>query len=544
RALALHPGYLPALQARGRLLLALGRWGELVAMHERSLTVAESNEERADLHGRIALLLWRRLGEHERAVAHFLRVLACRPGDLGALKALETIALEQGHRQELADVLLLQAEAAGSPAARALLLARRGAVLERLAAGEEEALAAYAQAIVAQPTFLPAYRSLVRLHGAAGRWAEVARVIGAMLEVEEDPAQRVLLLMRLATIQREQLHDQGAAKEAYQRVLALDPGHPSVLRAMEAALRREGDPRRLVPVLEARARSLDDPLLAGAYLLEIDRLGPLATRAGKSPEALLVSAMKQEPWGLSGLERLEGLASRRREAESLADFYSRALESIEEETTRRDLELRQAELLEEAGRLEEALALYRELYERDPADLPVLKGLQRALQALGDGLGLLRAVEQEGRVAAAVEQVVPELLAAGDEWLRRGERARAGELFELALRRHPDGFEALLRLEELLEQQSEQERLGKLLEALLPGVGSPRARLEIHLRLALRAEREHDLISARGHLAAALTAMPDDLRAHHAHARILQELGADEDATREWQVVADHAQTS
>lgn len=544
RALTLNPGYVPALQALGRLLSAAGRWAELVAMHEQSLQAAGSDEERADLHGRIALLQWRRLDDPERASASLRQALACRPGDPGALKTLEAIALERGRREELAEVLRLQADAAGEPAARALLLARQGAVLEGLPGGEQAALAAYAASLQADPGFLPAYRSLVRLHGAAGRWPEVAEVIAAMLEVEQDPAQRVLLLMRLATVQREQLGDLDAAREAYQRVLALDPGHPSVLRAMEAALRREGDPARLVPVLEARAHSLDDPLLVGAYLLEIDRLGPLGNRAGKSPEALLVAAMKQEPWSLSGLERLEGLAVPRREPESLVDFYGRALECIEDEQTRRDLELRQAELLEQAGRLEEAQRLYRELLARVPDDLPALEGLQRVLGALGDRVGLLSAIEQKGRVVHDGERVVPDLLAAGDEWRALGEPERAERLYELALRRHPDGLEALLRLEALLQERGEEDRLAELLASLLPRAAAEQVRLEIHLRLAARAEREGDLIAARGHLAAALTAVPGDLRAHHALARVLQELGADEEAAREWEVVAGHPQAT
>jgi len=544
RALQLNPGYVPALQACGRLLADAGRWEELREMHRRSLEVAITDDERADLHTRLAQLSSGPLARPEEARQHLREVLRWRPGDLTALKLLEAAASESGNREELAENLQLQAAAAQEPATAALLLCRRGAVLEGLPDGEDAALEAYQQASAQDPTFLPAYRSLVRLHGAAGRWPEVAAVLGQMLAVEQDPAQRVLLLMRLATVQRDQLQRPDQAQEAYAKVLQLDPGHPSALRALEELYRRTGDPLLLVPVLETRARVTDNPLVAGACYLEIDRIGPLATVQIRSPEAVPARAMKQQPWSRAGLERLELVIKGKVEASSLADLYGRAVQHFDDEPTREDLAARRAELLERAGRLEEARDAYRQALQERPAELPLLKGLQRVLGRLGDQQGLLHAIAQEGQITLAPERMVPELLAAGEAWLALGESEQARRVVELALRRCPDSLPALLRYESLLEDAGALEKLYPLLEELLPRVNLPASRHEIYLRLADRQARQGDPAAARGHLVAALTALPDSLRAHHAHAQVLDELGAAAEAADEWETVLAHPEAT
>lgn len=547
RAARVNPAYVPALQALGRLLSAAGDWDELLAMHRRCLDVVEVPGARAGLHKRIGLLLWRRLGQPEAAASEFRAALVEQPNDLTALKSLEELARASGNDEDLADILALQSAAATDASTRAHLLARRGGVLERSPEGRDEAAEAYQQAIQEDPGYLPAYRSLLRLRALAGRWDSVAELLGALLLVEEDPAQRILLLLRLATLQERELGQAAAAVQTRRRALAQDPGHAGVLRALEEGLRMSGEPAALAEVLAARARTLDDPAAAGAYLAESARRTQEAydaqaqgEREAPAFEALFHELMRKRGWDREGLQRLEGILFERQDPERLEQFYERALPRVADAETRRDVVLRRAELLEDLGRHEEARALYEGAVADSEHDLPALKGLQRVLLLTDDRLALLRALEQEGHMALAGERVVPSLLAAGQSWQSLDEPAQALRVYELALRLHPDGLETLHRLEGLLREQGQLARLAPILVSVLDELTTDPARLEARLRLAADAEGRDDLHVARTHLAAALDADATSLRARHAQARVLERLGELEAAASDWLLVAEH----
>ncbi len=554
-ALKVHPGYVPALEGLGRILSVQGRWRDLVEMHERNLDVTDDPVARAGVHYRVADILWHRLGDMDGAVAHLTAALEDAPDDLNVLEALEGLARERGDWAEVARLVGLRAGVARHPSTRALLWCRQGATLESLPGAQVKAREAYARAIEEDPGFAPAYRSLIRMAQEAGRWDEVVELVDRLYAVEPDGAQGIQLLMHKASVQWEQLGRPDLAMETYRKVLELDAGHPGALRSLEELLRRQGGREALAGVLESRARTIMDPLIAGAYFMErleaiqgtpsgdVDGVeGPGDTTGPREEERLdlAMDLLKAKPWHHHGLELLEGLLLARGDHGAMADLYARAVKRFDDPDTVRDIQLRRAAHLAAAGRVGEAEDLLAELVALDPEDLPALKEYQALLLARGDLPGLLEAIEQEGGIAKARPRVAKLLVEAARAWLDLGERERARSAFEQALRTYPDEIEALEGLEALLRELGEAHVLPELLEELLPLVETPEGELELHLRLARRDMDQGDLDASLAHLSAALSAVPGDLRATEAEANVLYLKEAYDGSVDAWQRVLKH----
>ncbi|HEY7954123.1 MAG TPA: tetratricopeptide repeat protein, partial [Polyangia bacterium] len=409
-ALALDPTDPHARAGLAEAACALKRWDEareaLEPLHLRGLP---PRVERALRLGEIA----ERQNDGAAAIGFYQAALeAGASGADGsrAFGALIGLYRARGDYEAEARMLLRAADderTGESEQVRAGRLVAAADVLRKRAGRATEAIELYERALALDPFQLAALDALEAIADADGDLARLAQVLGRKVAATaKRPAQQKAILGRLASLQAERLGRPDAAREAFERALAIDPGFRPALAFLAADARSAGRHDEEQELLERWVALPADPLEGDPGL---------------------------EPW--LRLARLHAASARPAEAERCLRA-ALALDPQHPAT----LALFAAQL-EAGGRRDEAIAAYEELATLSPAD-PAPWTRLAALYRQGDRAG-------DGERLAAVLARLAERHAAD------GRRDQAEALLvEVAHLRHDrlqDGAGAQAALERALE---------------------------------------------------------------------------------------------
>lgn len=315
----------PAVAALERLYSAAGRWGDLVALHERELAAdTTTRERRADLHHALGRVHEKEQGEIDRAFEEYAEALREDSGHAATIASLEHLMTQRPHAARAAEML-------------------EQVYLSRL------------------------------------DWRKVMTAIEARLEGSEDPDERRTLLRRLAKLHEEQEENYKAALEVISKLLSEDATDESTWAELERLARVANAEERLAEIFAAELEKItsDEP---GTARLAF-RTGELfesqknATRALVFYRRAYTFAPEEEQAAFHAIDRL--LAQGAKPAERVA-LYRDALEY------RSDPEQRVATLhaiarieAEELGDDEAAITTYRNVLDVDETDTPALDSLAR-----------------------------------------------------------------------------------------------------------------------------------------------------------------------
>jgi len=101
RILELAPDHLPSLRNLARLYERVGKWPELIQVHETEASLTGDTKQVLSLHHLNAEILEEKLKDRPRATAAYERVLALSPTYLPALKALGRLYGQENRWEEL-----------------------------------------------------------------------------------------------------------------------------------------------------------------------------------------------------------------------------------------------------------------------------------------------------------------------------------------------------------------------------------------------------------------------------------------------------------
>jgi tetratricopeptide (TPR) repeat protein len=267
---ALQPRELAHHDRLAWLYRRAGAWQKAAESFERVAALAKDDRARAAL--RAAGKLYRDNGRLDRAADIYRAIVARRPGDLDAWKALDELLTALKRWRELADVRAARAELA-SGVDKAALLRAQARALEQ--AGEKGA-AAEVVALAARhaPEDVSGIVDYADVLAREGRGGEAAEVLASRIDEAIDrgaPADQVAALrLRLVGV----LDDQGERVRAslvLEDLLAAQPEH---VPALERAAERETDPRRQAE-LWLRLAATDGPHRLHALIAAGKKLGEL-----------------------------------------------------------------------------------------------------------------------------------------------------------------------------------------------------------------------------------------------------------------------------
>ena len=538
RVLQVHPGYVPALRALGRIYRGSDRYDDVLEIYRREAEVAADDDHRAAGLLRVAEVLREHLERVDEAEQVYREALDLRPGDQAALAGLEEILRDSGDDDALIEVLEARVAAAGDERDRTRLLCALAEVLEEAQAPEDDRLEAWGRAVAEDPDSAEALRALARLHGQAGRWGEQASILDRLLGSTADPLRQLLQALRLASVRRDRLGDRDGAA-AYQVALAADPGHVSTLQGLDSLL-RDGRGRHeadRLAVLEGLASVIDDASTVASIRTAAARL---REAAGERAEARANhrATLRVRPADPLALEAMESELRSTADWQGLADLYGAARAATDDGEVRADHAVRIASLLSRAGDERGARSTLEGAAAESPDDPVVVAALAEARRRTGDRAGALEARETLARLRSVSTRCASELVACGDAWSEDGDEVRSLALYEEAFLLEPSVGAALDRISDLLRRRGSSEHLVGVVANGLEIARGAAARAELGRRLARLHRGAGDLVRASQALSVVLEAQPEDLGALREQARLLEDLVELEDAAATWERLA------
>ncbi|MEO6953152.1 MAG: hypothetical protein ABI321_15230 [Polyangia bacterium] len=289
--------------------------------------------------------------------------------------ALAHLHHARGEWEAEARMLLRAAEDARTPdsdATRAGRLVTAADLLRRRVNRLDEAEPLYDRALTLDPHNLPALDALEAIAVEREDWARAAQVLSRKVAATaRRPTEQKAILGRLAVLQSEQLGRDDAAREAYQRVLVIDPRFRPALVFLARDARTQGQRAEELERLQRLVALGPDPADPSTHAADIARLARLLVDASRfdEGEVLARGLLAEQPRHAASLALLDEVFSRGgRNAELETLLGVRAQIETDYDATVEIL-LRRGALLEQAGRVTDAIASYERVTSLRPAHL-------------------------------------------------------------------------------------------------------------------------------------------------------------------------------
>jgi len=520
----------PELRVRAAVVLenayvTIDQPRDLVRVLDVRLETASDDHARAELLARIAEIRDDRLNEDVAALDAYAKLVPLAPDDEHARTRLLEIARRVGSHEQAADVLLAAAKNARAPQPKGEILTAVAKIFEDFLGNASRAEGVYREVLDLDRNdatlALPAAKALERLYAASGRAKDLAEVLRAQVDLEEDGSVRGAIWARLGEIYESSLDDPASAIAAWRARIEDDPGDEQALGALDRLYARTEQWPSLVEILRSRERAATDRDARKNLMTRLAVV--LAERVNDVPEAILAYRAVLDDFGTEHAP-LAALAALYEKAERYEDLA----ETLESDLALTDDSTQKLALLARLGRVRQdklenvdgALDAYRQALTIDPAHEPSRTALESMLEvesarrdaaeilrplyeADGQQKKLLRVLDIETDLAdgpsdrlailsqamVVAEQSLNDVDAAF-AYASRGLREAAGEAelpqwIERAQRlseaaNKTGAFVALLRevAPNILDEQQQLDTLVKIAELSRDKLGDPRAARE------------------------------------------------------------------
>ncbi|MDP9034341.1 MAG: hypothetical protein M3O50_06010, partial [Myxococcota bacterium] len=372
--------------------------------------------ERRELWTELAKLAAERLEMGAQAVALYKRILEEEPSSTAALDALEKQAERDKDFVTVAEVLERRVAIASESATRLSVLQKLGTIYSDRLHDSAKAMTAWRRLLTIQPGHPKAlrvlrdshlaigdYDGLTELYAQNGDWEGLAEVLSGSADKTADPALKIDLSFRCATIYTERLKAPERAFRSYERVLSVRPDDQRAAAALVPLYEKDekwGRLPGLYEILLGHAPDVDVKLALLERLVDVTghQLQDRASAFSWGRKAYELSAEREG--ALAALEEVaradgqwaafvETLNARLSALEPVPDG-TRAGKKKKRNRENGDVgkrhEIRQlrAKLAEvyalEMGRVDEAVATYRALVSEDDGDDRAIQTLDRILR--------------------------------------------------------------------------------------------------------------------------------------------------------------------
>jgi tetratricopeptide (TPR) repeat protein len=506
-----------ALARLDRLCVRTERWVDLgdVLAREIDAAAVEGDEASVSVYRyRLAELKETRLLDRDGALALYEEVLAARPDHPEAVARLEAVlqrdptnpraalALEraygaQGDPQREAGVLEMRAGERPDPLERKALYLQLADLREKKLKDPELAFLALCKAFREDPVDRALRARMEALAEASGHEEELA----AIFEDEIDrlpPAETAEVALRLGALYEQKLGEPGRAAGFLRRAAALDPAAaPAALAALEPLYARLEAWPELADVLAARAASVQ-----GAERVQLlFRLGQLSEERLAAPDRAADAyeqAVAFDPRHLASLRALETLYENAGRREDLFKVLGAQRSATGDPAGKERVLSKMAALAADLGRLDEAVALWKDLLQARPRHeeaLAALEDLYERLerwQDLAQHLRLRVQATVDRREIARLNDRLGAILGA-----RLGDLSQAVASYKAVLDTDPRNRRALEALRDIYAAQGEAEALAGVYRRLVPlqedAAGVKKIRLEL-AEVLLRAGNKREAV--------------------------------------------------
>ncbi|MBI5533423.1 MAG: tetratricopeptide repeat protein [Deltaproteobacteria bacterium] len=411
---------LPAARALEEIYASAGNHGALVEMLRTEVKLENDGTRRAEIYGRLGEICETITDDQQGAIDAWRARLGDNPADVTALSALERLYEKVQAWRELVEVLRAREQSSSDSDERRRLMIRIAQTLTEKLSDVTEGIASWRAILEEFGPDRPTLQALEALYEKAERWVDLAETLDADLNLAEEPADRLALLVRLGDVRRTHQDDLMGALEAYRQALTIEPSHGPSRNALEQLLEQpaarrdaaqvlhplyeaDGDHERLLRVVQIEAETSFSPSERLDLLEQAVRVaeGPLSDP--RRAFEFAVSGLKEaagtdsvQPW----LEKVERLATATRRFPDLVTLLREVVGQILDGDVQLDVTLRIAELARtELADRDLAREYYIKALDIRGDDRRALVALESLYEEAGDANALLNIIRRRVDVA-------------------------------------------------------------------------------------------------------------------------------------------------
>ena len=449
QAIQLDPSNDAAFEGTIELYRRAQSWQEYVQVLEARAAATSNPAAARDYRADAAHAVLTKLGDKTRAVSIFEDLLAHDPTHPVALDSLASVYEDSGEWSALATLLQERVKHTTGDTKVAGLL-RLGELYEDRLDALEKATVQYEAALAIDARNLQAIKGLERVYARQQNHQELLHALERQLEILPTPRQKISVLERIGAIQEEEFVDLEKAVDAYEQVIAIDPGHESAGPALARLYRQAGRFDDLVEILTQHAKAATEParkidlLISAANTLMVDVGSP--ERAIEVCEDLL----RLDPSNVDALGLEARLKAQLGDANAAVEAVDK-LAAAETDPKKKAARYNEAgKLLEDSGDRDRAIERFKQALDADPSNVEAASGLRRIYASRGDASGAAELILREIEQVAGDSQKAKLHAELGDLYLERlDDPAKAEAAYQTALGLDPTSTPAARGLGDL-----------------------------------------------------------------------------------------------
>lgn len=461
KAIEVNPRSFTAMAAVELIYRREAMWNEVVSVMERRVLAYDDPQDKIDQLLAIAYVYQTELDDKDAGTSAFQRILELEPMDEYAFLQLEDRHMAAGRWDELIEMYLTRVENTESEKEQVKLLRKVAKVYDRHLNDLAQAFDALQIAWSIDYTDRKTSDELERVTAATKRWNELLTAANNALQEVEDPEIKIAICLSCAKWYGVELKHPEYAIPYYQQILALDPNNVAAMQQMADLYRITQQWDTLAQVLGRLVEMTDDSVVQSQTYVQMGDLAEEHLGVPEQAGAYYLKAREVNPKNVVALEALERIYRAEQKWPKLLDVLVSKADAVDTEERYIAAKLQIAECYEERmGQVEEAISTYREVFERDSANLVALKGLERLYARTSRWQNLLEILEREFEVVDTERERISILLRLAGMWEQEFlKNAKAAECLEKVLDIDPNHIEALNGLARLYRNMQEWNKL-------------------------------------------------------------------------------------
>ena len=491
----LEPQNEVAIAALGRLYQVKGAWVELNVVHERELDIAQGDAHEAEIRAKIARLASERLGDLDKAVETWKRVLDLRGEDDEALGALANLYESQSKWAELCDVLDRQFDIAGTDEERVTTRLRRARVFIERLNRDQEALDDYTRALEIDYANVDALRSIASIWRRRGDPNELVASLHNMVDragAALDAAELKAIFRELGITYGTVLQQPFDAAEAWTKLLDVDPGDFEALDALEQNYRTDERWQDVVGVKMRRAEALAEAPEKIRELLEVTQIWEQKVGEKDSATMAFEKILGIDPTHDQAFLALEDLHTAANRWEPLIELYLARLDTREAVADRTDILRKIAKVFEEhVDDKNQAFDALVKALEEDYSDNETARYLEKMAQATGRWTELIQTANTWLQAEKDPRRIIQLCLRLA-KWYGEdlGHAQYAQPYFKKVMELDPTNVAVLRQMGSLYRKNTQWQELGRTLTEALKHAVTESDRKEIQTELGELLEKQ------------------------------------------------------
>lgn len=539
RADAVLPGRRPVLESLRRLYARKGLAERLGNVLERLADAAVTVSEAITFHIERSRMLTA-AGQDSQAVAVLELAREKAPDDPLILGDLARLYERLKMWSSLVETLETHARGTRDRAEVLALFAEAGKLAEEKLQDVERAIRLYGNCVEVDPAYGPALTALGKLYAKTLRYRELASVYDVQVSSTQEPQQKVNLLFKQAELLADKLGDSLGALLRLEDLLKVQPGWVPALKMTSSLFARLERWDELVATYEKELVSMAESAQpdSGQTIFLLEKIASVIEDKLNDP-ARAVDIYKRmldtQPGYLPALRSLGRLYARLERWEDLLAVNAEEAQIVGDQNHVVSLLFKNGEILsDKLGRVEDAIASYRQALTLMPNYLPALKALGAIYARAGRYKDLIAMHREEADVARRKEQRAHLLFMIAqiyDEKL--DDRKAAVEAYREVLDEDPTYHPAMRALARISSMEGDWEGLLAVYQRELAVLSEARDRALLRCRMAelqdRRLGRPDDAIET---LRAAIADSSYLLSAHEQLVALFARLGRAEDEVK------------